>query len=187
MVLTDVGLRGYHSGMAKKSEAKLPASSYSLPSRAIESRNMQFAFRVSLSLLLTASCSYAGDSWTLRTPMPARRANPGVAIVPFSTDYNIYVIGGWDGIQALSSVESYSPSNDNWIARARMRTPRRGPAVGVIDRRIFVAGGSKNSKDLNTMEMYDPLTDEWSIRASMPTAREAQGAVVNGVFYVIDL
>lgn len=60
--------------------------------------------------------------------MNTQRAWPGVAIL----DNNIYVIGGFDGINRLRSVEVYNPDQDSWTFISGMNICRAGCAAAVL-------------------------------------------------------
>lgn len=58
----------------------------------------------------------------------------------------IYVCGGHNGTDSLSSVEAYRPEWRCWISRASMQIPRGAAAGTSIDDQIF--GESNNSNKL---------------------------------------
>lgn len=71
--------------------------------------------------------------------MPTRRTHIG----PLTPVINgrIYVIGGWDGYSALSTVEVYDPVTNTWSTETHMPTARYELGVAVINNRIYAIGG----------------------------------------------
>lgn len=62
------------------------------------------------------------DRWTLIQPMHSKRLGVGVAVV----NRLLYVIGGFDGKERLSSIECYHPENNEWSLVAKMHVGRSG-------------------------------------------------------------
>jgi len=127
----------------------------------------------------------AKAQWTMVPPMPtARWTQTAVA----GLDCTIYVIGGFDNIAYLATVEAYDPLTQTWTTRAPMPTGRANPAAArANDGRIFVFGGRNGSASLNVVEAYDPSSNTWATMAPMPTRRTGPGAAAayNGMIYVI--
>lgn len=62
------------------------------------------------------------DFWEKVAPLTDRRINFGVAVLHGF----IYVVGGHNGEQYLSSVERYDTHQDSWKTVASMGIPRTG-------------------------------------------------------------
>ena len=72
----------------------------------------------------------------------------------------IYVIGGYDGITELKSIEILDPTKgNNWQIGPDMKIPRSNFAVTTVDDKILVMGGFI-STDLT--EMFDEASNEWT-------------------------
>ncbi|XP_078490730.1 kelch-like protein 15 [Ciona intestinalis] len=53
----------------------------------------------------------------------------------------IYAIGGYDGKQALKSVEKYNVDDDTWVYVENMNMERYAHAACVAQNKIYVVGG----------------------------------------------
>jgi hypothetical protein len=81
----------------------------------------------------------AANEWNNPIPPPDRPTARSFAAV--ITDGNrIYVIGGYDGTQAVSTVEIFDPSR-GWSTSTPLPFPVADPKVGIASGRIFVFGG----------------------------------------------
>ena len=56
------------------------------------------------------------NDWDAVAPMSAARAAPAAAVF----DGKLYVMGGHDGRNPLSSVERFDPARNEWVAMASM-------------------------------------------------------------------
>ena len=54
----------------------------------------------------------------------------------------IYVVGGYDSVHQLPSVERYDVETDQWEAVATMNSPRSALSVAVVNNRLYALGGS---------------------------------------------
>ena len=83
-------------------------------------------------------------------------------------DGKLYVMGGHDGQNRLSSVERYDPAKNAWEAVAPMSTARSCSAAAVFDGKLYVMGGADDDGNgLSSVERYDPAKNEWVTMASM--------------------
>jgi len=117
-----------------------------------------------------------GDSWHPKTPMPTPRSD----LVAVAVKERIYVIGGYNGMQNLATVEEYDPVTDSWHSRAPMPTARGWLAAAAVNGKIYAIGGWNGNKYLPTVEEYDPTSDTWRPRANMPTHRYGLAVVALG-------
>ena len=126
---------------------------------------------ISLTLIALLGVSAIGtaqeNTWAKKADMPTGRNGLSTAVV----EGKIYAIGGWDGSQILSTVETYDPVTGTWTKRADMRAPRAFLSSAVVDGKIYAIGGWDRSQNISTVQAYDPATDTWTKRADMPTAR----------------
>ena len=78
-------------------------------------------------------------------------------------------------------------TDDTWVSRADMLTPRYGSGAALVNGRIYVIGGvDTDNNALATVEVYNPAKDRWSSRTNMLTPRGFFATVVvNGRIYVI--
>jgi kelch-like protein 17 (actinfilin)/kelch-like protein 20 len=84
-----------------------------------------------------------------------------------AVDGKLYVMGGFDGQNRLSSVERYDPATNAWEAVAPMSTARSCSAAAVFDGKLYVMGGHDGKNWLSSIEQYDPAKNEWVTMASM--------------------
>jgi len=84
---------------------------------------------VTNSWILGGAASLSTPRTHLGSPMPV-------------VNGRIYVIGGWDGYSALTSVEEYDPTTNTWRYVASMPMARYGIGYGVLDNRIYAIGGN---------------------------------------------
>jgi len=82
----------------------------------------------------------------------------------------LYLIGGCDGEQDLSTVYSYSREGNKWEKMANMNTDRAGLATAVFSDRIVVSGG-RWGDPVSSCEVYDATKNKWSGFPSMNYSR----------------
>ncbi len=122
------------------------------------------------------------DSWATATPMPTGRDDGAVATVG---DY-LYVIGGINpaaannGYHRLWVNEAFRATDQTWVTRKDMPTPRGGTRAASVGGKIYVIGGREFPGFLATVEIYDPATDDWSTGPSLPAPCEAPGVGLLG-------
>ncbi len=120
-------------------------------------------------------------AWTVGYPLPKPLAYAATVVL----DDMLYVIGGFDGEEPLSTLYRFSPDTASWWRLTPMNYARVRPAAGVVDGKIVVAGGF-NQTALDVVEVYDPQTDSWTDGAPLPVPlRETADATCNDTFYVI--
>ncbi len=120
---------------------------------------------------------------------PMNEKRQAFAMVAFRG--NLYVFGGFDGKNALSSVEHYDPSRNLWTKVAPMSTARGGPAASVLGERIYVCGGQILDQDglptiFQSCERYEPAQNQWREVANMTNGRSGHCLVtVHGRLYAL--
>jgi N-acetylneuraminic acid mutarotase len=101
----------------------------------------------------------------------------------------LYVVGGWNGTNALGTLEVYDPLTNTWATGfAPLPTPRFAFSVGVVGDTLYTVGGydSNTGAIFTTVEAYDRLTDTWSTKASLPVKNYNNSVqVLNGILYSI--
>jgi len=140
------------------------------------------------------------DTWAEVTGLPSGR----YLAHAIAFNESIYIAGGFDGVNYLSSVLSFnnhsSPEQHaskcpslRVVSKAQMPAARHGMTVGVIGGVAYVMGGFRKGSSfvksfLSSSEAYDPITNSWAEKAPMPSLRETSGsnsAVVGEKLYVI--
>jgi N-acetylneuraminic acid mutarotase len=107
-------------------------------------------------------------------------------------DGKLYVVGGWDGIRTVATMEMLDPNTGEWTSKMPMPTDRGIAASVTIDGKIYVIGGIRGTLPwdfdwggTNKVEVYDTKNDVWIQAADMPTKRWGCSAVAfNGKIYV---
>ncbi len=121
--------------------------------------------------------------WYYKKDMPSARCGFGTAVV----NGKIYIIGGTDGLNYLSEVQEYDPTQDTWTRKADMPTPRSPQAVTVWDGKIYIMGGKTNMSFHLNNEVYDPASDSWNTLSPVPKEIYYSSAhAIKGKIYTVD-
>lgn len=116
-------------------------------------------------------------TWETMPPMIARRDGAAAAAMRG----RLYVCGGFDGEQSLSSrsAERFDPGTESWRALRDMISRRAGAAAAVVAGQLYVCGGYDGAQHLSECERLDPVVGMWVLLPPMPTRRGyAAGAAV---------
>nr|WEX30373.1 Kelch-like protein 6-A-3 [Carassius gibelio] len=99
----------------------------------------------------------------------------------------VYVLGGFDGTQRLSSVEAYDPFHNCWTEAGPLMISVSSFSAASYDKYIFVIGGGPNGKlATNNMQCFDSLSNQWSLKCPMPTEAKCTNAVTfKDVIFVV--
>uniref|UniRef100_A0A8C6PSE9 Kelch like family member 10 n=1 Tax=Nothobranchius furzeri TaxID=105023 RepID=A0A8C6PSE9_NOTFU len=98
---------------------------------------------------------------------------------------SLYFIGGFDGLERLSSVNRFDLSTCTWHEASPMHSRRCFISVTVMDGYIYAMGGHDGHTRLETAERYEPRTNQWSLIAPMHEKRSDAGcATLNGKVYI---
>jgi hypothetical protein len=98
----------------------------------------------------------------------------------------LYMMGGFDGSDALATFYRYDSMANVWEAMAPMSTARYVLAAAVVDGKLFVMGGFDGRNRLSSVERYDPAKNAWEAVAPMSAARDAPAAAVfDGKLFVM--
>ncbi|CAK9050320.1 unnamed protein product [Durusdinium trenchii] len=104
------------------------------------------------------------ERWLPMPPMSVGRI--GAAATTFQDeqgDHLIYVTGGSDGDQVLSSGEVFNPRLETWQELPPMTVPRVGHCSFAIEGRVYVVGGMDGKVVLDTYEVFDLSEKSWSL------------------------
>lgn len=130
--------------------------------------------------------------WEPLAPLPAPRANAGVALV----DGKLYVVGGssatrmgaLDDYRQYASVFAYDLATNRWSEVAPLPRPYAVMAVAAAQGKLYAFGGlDENSNASAQSYEYDPARNLWSVKAPMPGGPRhlAAAAPLNGEIYVV--
>ncbi|PIA32675.1 hypothetical protein AQUCO_04400101v1 [Aquilegia coerulea] len=103
-------------------------------------------------------------------------------------DELIFVMGGYDGISWLPTVDHYWPSRDVVKPLKPMNSARSYASAAVLNGLIYNFGGwnGYSQRWYDTVERYDPLSNEWT---SCPSLSEMKGclagASLNNKIYAV--
>ena len=68
---------------------------------------------------------------------------------------SILLIGGYDGVTCLNSIDRYNPETDTWSNVGHMTTPRAGASAVTLGDKIYVMGGvDDNLSTLSSVECF---------------------------------
>jgi hypothetical protein len=119
----------------------------------------------SVSLLRALKREFGFYCIELCAEKPAEPARPEMAFVMGGT------INDFDR-EALSTIERYDISLNQWSAVTAMRTRRKNFGTCAVMGEIYVTGGEDEGNDpLSSVEKYSPSSDTWSIVSSLPELR----------------
>ncbi|XP_066145529.1 kelch-like protein 10 [Euwallacea fornicatus] len=109
------------------------------------------------------------------------RAYHGTAVVGF----NIYVIGGFDGMDYFNSCRCFDAVLKTWREIAPMHARRCYVSTAVLDNQIYAMGGYDGHHRQNTAEKYDYKTNQWTLIAPMNMQRsDASACTLDGKIYI---
>ena len=97
--------------------------------------------------------------------MPTRRFRPGVAALErfrpgvAALGNKIYVTGGRDGLQHMSSVDCYDPDTNTWSRLPDMNIARVGHSLVSLHGRLYAIGGY----GVDSVEVFDPDNNTWTL------------------------
>ncbi|XP_043088202.1 kelch-like protein 10 [Puntigrus tetrazona] len=90
----------------------------------------------------------------------------------------VYICGGFTGVECLMSAESFDPQTNQWSLIAPMRSRRSGVGVITYGNLIYAVGGFDGAARLRSAEAYNPLNDTWHDIRSMINSRSNFGIEV---------
>ncbi|KAK9839757.1 hypothetical protein WJX84_002317 [Apatococcus fuscideae] len=150
--------RGSHALVALPNEGQLWALGGGQPNRQLDSVEIYHPYR---------------DAWFDGPPLPCPRFATSAAYLHGC----IYMLGGFDGRQYLSSVVRLDPREGIWHPVADMLEKRGSHACTVWNDYLLAAGGW-DGQFLSSVEVWDPRKGSWGPVAPMQEAR-AYGATAN--------
>jgi hypothetical protein len=134
----------------------------------------------SVSLLRALKREFGFYCIELCVEEPAEPARPEMAFVMGGT------INDFDR-EALSTIERYDISLNQWSAVTAMRTRRKNFGTCAVMGEVYVTGGEDEGNDpLSSVEKYSPLSDTWSTVSFLPELRSDHAQVaVGSAMYVL--
>jgi len=127
------------------------------------------------------------DIWTQGAVIP----QPLCAYAIAAFEGKLYMFGGWDGENILSSVYQYSPDVNKWTLMTPLSFPRAYAGAATAGGKIFLVGGYDGERALQLNEVYTPSLDSgldnpWRNSTPLPRGRYKMGIVsVTDVIYLV--
>lgn len=108
-----------------------------------------------------------------------RRCYVNTVSIPFTDgSYQLMVLGGYNGVNRLSSCEMVAPVVNGWRQVKSMAKARSDGAVVVVGDGVLAIGGFDGRNVHQDGELYDVATDSWSsLTRQMQNARTGTAAV----------
>ncbi|KAL6607774.1 hypothetical protein ACP70R_040837 [Stipagrostis hirtigluma subsp. patula] len=78
------------------------------------------------------------------------------------TKPSIFLIGGYNGVTWLSSLDSFTPEKDILVSLTSMGSARSYASAAALDGHIFAFGGGDGTSWYNTVECYSLRNNEWT-------------------------
>ncbi|KAF7148494.1 hypothetical protein RHSIM_Rhsim03G0148200 [Rhododendron simsii] len=108
---------------------------------------------------------------------------------PFSigrVDDSILIVGGFDGCSWLSTLDSYSPSEDRMKSLKPMTCVRSYASQATLNGELYVLGGVDGDMWHDTVESYNPTSNQWVSRPSLNQKKGSlAGASLCGKIFVV--
>ncbi|XP_039836740.1 uncharacterized protein LOC120697541 isoform X3 [Panicum virgatum] len=99
---------------------------------------------------------------------------------------SIFLIGGYNGVTWLSSLESFSPEKETLVGLTPMSSPRSYASAIALDGHIFAFGGGDGMSWYNTVECYSSRNNEWTECPSLNRKKGSlAGICLNEKIYAI--
>ncbi|CAN6336403.1 unnamed protein product [Urochloa humidicola] len=99
---------------------------------------------------------------------------------------SIFLIGGYNGVTWLSSLDSFSLEKDILVGLTPMSSPRSYASAAALDGHIFTFGGGDGMSWYNTVECYSSKNNEWTECPSLNRKKGSlAGICLNEKIYAI--
>ncbi len=100
------------------------------------------------------------NTWSACDPMPMKCSYSQATFL----GEILYVSGGFDGKNTVSSVFSYDANAKLWLTKKKMNHPRYDHLIEAVNDKLYVIGGLTNDDTpVSSVEIYDPLADHWTL------------------------
>jgi N-acetylneuraminic acid mutarotase len=107
-------------------------------------------------------------------------------VLPGACNGNGWPNTGYCDVEQTRRFYRYDPKTNAWITRRQAPHFHRRGAAAVLDGKLYVAGGlNEGLQGVADLDVYDPASNTWRTLAPLPVAGVAQGAALQGQFYVV--
>jgi len=134
--------------------------------------------RLYLLLFVLLACLLMAAQWETIEPMSVARSD---AMVALDDEGTLYVFGGTNLSDYLTSSESYQP-DVGWAALADLPEPFSQGNAACYEQNIYIPGGVANGTIVDTMLIYDTAADSWDTGVSPPAERYGYSLDVLGEY-----
>jgi len=113
------------------------------------------------------------NQWTIMAGMNKARSDASAIV----HEGHIWIVGGFNGDQYLSSVERYNIEENTWTVMPSMRKRRGGVGCAILNGRLYAIGGHDGHQRLSSVECLDlsqPF-DHWMVAPNMLSRRSNFG------------
>lgn len=122
------------------------------------------------------------DVWT---ELPSLN-HPRYATSAATLKGKIYLAGGHNGSQIVSTVEVFDSNSSHWDYIQPMKTARQYFPLVSDGNKLWAFGGHTGSENMNNVESYDPDSDTWTDIPPLISPRHYHAAAYfNGDLYVL--
>ncbi|KAM9321147.1 kelch-like protein 35 [Gastrophryne carolinensis] len=99
----------------------------------------------------------------------------------------IYCVGGFDGLNRLSTVERYSTFTNTWTPVTPMLDAVSSAAVVTYRNKLLVIGGAiEDYGNTDKVQCYDSETDTWTYKSPSPFSQRCINSVeLDGMVYIV--
>ncbi|KAM4702454.1 kelch-like protein 35 [Discoglossus pictus] len=99
----------------------------------------------------------------------------------------VYAVGGFDGVERLSSVERYNQFTNSWSPVTPMLEAVSSAAVVSCMNKLYVIGGALGAyENTNKVQCYDPEENKWTYKKQTPFSQRCINAVeLDSIIYVV--
>ncbi|KAK4742560.1 hypothetical protein SAY87_000561 [Trapa incisa] len=91
---------------------------------------------------------------------------------------SIFLLGGYDGLSWLSTMDSYFPSRDVIKSLKPMNSIRSYASVVMFNEELYLFGGGNGESWYNTVDCYSIAENTWTSKPSLILPRGSLGGVV---------
>ncbi len=106
------------------------------------------------------------NTWSASDPVPMKCTYSKATTI----EGKLYISGGYDGKEVVSSLFSYDTKAKLWLTKKKMMQPRYLHVQQAVNRILYVIGGKTNSDvPVKSVEMYDPQADQWTVVLNIAT------------------
>ena len=116
------------------------------------------------------------NSWREISRLPEPRC--AYALAPL--DDKLYLLGGWDGENYVSTVFVYDPEDDLWTEGIPLESGFGFASAAALGGRLYVVGGYDGERELTSCRIFDPMENQWAWCAPLAMGRGALGLVAVG-------